>query len=209
MENGYEAFVEENRVEKENVLLLFEITLSNLKMEGDIDEKDFLDRADLLCDLGHTVLISNYRKYYKLIEYFSNFTKARMGLIIGVNNLLEIFDDKYYRNLNGGILEAFGIIFTRDLKIYLYPYKPNREDEALNSENMPIHPRLGPLYNYLLTNKRVKDLNYNEAVLNIFSKDVLHKIKNCEEGWEEAVPDGVDQIIKENNLFGYTGGVKK
>ncbi len=209
MHNGYEAFLEENRVKEDNVLLLFEITLSNLKMEGDVDEKDFLDRADLLCSLGHTVLISNYRKYFKLIEYFSNFTNARMGLIIGVNNLLEIFDDKYYRNLNGGILEAFGIIFTRDLKIYLYPYKPNQEDEELNSENIPIHPRLRPLYNYLLTNKRVKDLNYNEAVLNIFSRDVLQKIKNCEVGWEEAVPDGVDKIIKANNLFGYTCDVKK
>ena len=123
MENGFNAFIKENRVDKKNVQLLFEITLSNLKMEGDIDEKDFLDRADILCSLGHTVLISNYKKYYKLIEYFSNYTKARMGLIIGVNNLMEIFDDKYYRNLNGGILEAFGILFTRDLKIYLYHIK--------------------------------------------------------------------------------------
>ena len=208
MQNGYESFVEENRVEKDNVLLLFEITLSNLKMEGDIDEKDFLDRADLLCSLGHTVLISNYRKYYKLIEYFSNYTKARMGLIIGVNNLLEIFDDKYYRNLNGGILEAFGILFTRDLKIYLYPYKPTTADEQLNSDNIPIHPRLRPLYEYLLTNKRVKDLSFNEEVLHIFSRDVLTQIKNCEEGWEPYVPDGVDEIIKSKNLFGYACEIK-
>ena len=208
MQNGYESFIEENRVDKDNVLLLFEITLSNLKMEVDIDEKDFLDRADLLCSLGHTVLISNYRKYYKLIEYFSNFTKARMGLIIGVNNLLEIFDDKYYRNLNGGILEAFGILFTRDLKIYLYPYKPTTADEQLNSDNIPIHPRLRPLYDYLLTNKRVKDLKYNEDVLHIFSRDVLTQIKNCEEGWEPYVPDGVDEIIKSKNLFGYACEIK-
>ena len=53
-----------------------------------------------------------------------------MGLIIGVNNLLEIFDDKYYCNLNGGILEAFWNSITRDLKIYLYPYKPTTADEA-------------------------------------------------------------------------------
>ena len=204
MVNGYEAFIEENRVEKDNVLLLFEITLSNLKMEGDIDEKDFLDRADLLCSLGHTVLISNYRKYYKLIEYFSKYTKERMGLIIGVNNLIEIFDDKYYRNLNGGILEAFGILFTRDIKIYLYPYRPTPKDKSLNSGNVPIHPRLRPLYDYLLTNKRVKDLNYNEEILHIFSRDVLNKIKNCEEGWEPFVPNGVDEIIKSKNLFGYT-----
>ena len=202
MENGFKAFVEENRVDKENVQLLFEITLSNLKMEGDIDENDFLDRADILCSLGHTVLISNYRKYYKLIEYFSNYTKARMGLIIGVNNLLEIFDDKYYRNLNGGILEAFGILFTRDLKIYLYPYQADSNDEMLNSKNIPIHRRLRPLYDYLLKNGKIKDLMYNKKVLQIFSRDILNKIKNREDNWEEGVPEGVSEIILEKKLFG-------
>ncbi len=202
MENGFNAFVKENRVNKENVQLLFEITLSNLKMEGDIDENDFLDRADILCSLGHTVLISNYRKYYKLIEYFSNYTKARMGLIIGVNNLLEIFDDKYYRNLNGGILEAFGILFTRDLKIYLYPYQADSNDEMLNSKNIPIHRRLRPLYDYLLKNGKIKDLMFNKKVLQIFSRDILNKIKNKEDNWEEGVPEGVSEIILEKKLFG-------
>lgn len=202
MENGFNAFVEENRVNKENVQLLFEITLSNLKMEGDIDENDFLDRADILCSLGHTVLISNYRKYYKLIEYFSNYTKARMGLIIGVNNLLEIFDDKYYRNLNGGILEAFGILFTRDLKIYLYPYQADSNDEMLNSKNIPIHRRLRPLYDYLLKNGKIKDLMFNKKVLQIFSRDILNKIKNEEDNWQEGVPEGVSEIILEKKLFG-------
>ncbi len=202
MENGYKAFVEENRVDKENVQLLFEITLSNLKMEGDIDENDFLDRADILCSLGHTVLISNYRKYYKLIEYFSNYTKARMGLIIGVNNLLEIFDDKYYRNLNGGILEAFGILFTRDLKIYLYPYQADTNDELLNSKNIPIHRRLRPLYDYLLKNGKIKDLKFNDNVLQIFSRDILHKIKKKEDGWQDGVPEGVSEIISKKKLFG-------
>ena len=203
MENGYEAFIKENKVDKDNVQLLFEITLSNLKMEGDIDEKDFLDRADILCSLGYTVLISNYRKYYKLVDYFSSFTKARMGLIIGVNNLLEIFDDKYYRNLNGGILEAFGILFTKDLKIYLYPYQEKSDDELLTSVNIPIHPRLRPLYNYLLHNGKIKDLDYDASVLQIFSRDILTKIKNRTDSWDEGVPAGVNEMIIKNKLFGY------
>lgn len=202
MENGYNTFIQENRVKKEKVQLLFEITLNNLRMEGDIDEKDFLDRADILCSLGHTVLISNYKKYYKLIDYFSNYTKARMGLIIGVNNLLEIFDDKYYRNLNGGILEAFGILFTRDLKIYLYPYQADADAELLNSKNIPIHRRLRPLYDYLLKNGRIKDLAYSPDVLHIFSRDILQKIKKKNDGWQEGVPEGVSEIILDKKLFG-------
>jgi hypothetical protein len=125
-----------------------------------------------------------------------------MGLIIGVNNLLEIFDDKYYRNLNGGILEAFGILFTRDLKIYLYPYQADAKDELLNSKNIPIHRRLRPLYDYLLKNGRIKDLKFNDNVLQIFSRDILHKIKKKENGWQDGVPEGVSEIISKKKLFG-------
>ena len=202
LNNGLNKFKETKKVDENNIQLLLEITLSNLMSNGQLDETDFLDRADILCSLGHSVLISNYRKYYKLIEYFSNYTKARMGLIIGVNNLMEIFDDKYYRNLNGGILEAFGILFTRDLKIYLYPYPADANDTLLNSENIPIHRRLRPLYDYLLTNGRIKDLNFKPDVLQIFSRDILEKIRNEKDGWQNGVPDGVSDIIVKNKLFG-------
>jgi outer membrane receptor protein involved in Fe transport len=52
--------------------------------------------------MGQTV-ISNFQEYYKVVEYFANYTKARMGLAMGVNNLVDIFDEKYYRHLSGGI----------------------------------------------------------------------------------------------------------
>ena len=205
LERGLNEFKKNTKVKEENIQLLFEITLSNLKAEGEVDERDFLDRVDILCSLGYTVMISNYKKYYKLIEYLSQFTKLRMGLILGVDNLVGMFDEQYYRNLNGGIMEAFGIIFTRDIRFYLYPYKPNDKTKLLNSGNIPIHPRIKDLYNYLLSNGRLIDLDFNPEVLGIFSREVLKKIKNCEEGnWEDQVPKGVAKIIKEKCLFGWS-----
>src|SRR5690554_8163060 len=117
---SYEMFIKENKVEVEKTQVVFEITLSNLRAEGEIDEQDFMDRAKLLCSLGQTVLISNFQEYYKLVEYFSQYTKSRMGLAMGVNNLVDIFDEKYYRHLSGGILEVFGNLFLKDLLVYLY-----------------------------------------------------------------------------------------
>ena len=202
LEKGLERFEATNKVAKKDIQILFEITLSNLKANGEVDEQDFLDRADILCSLGYTVMISNYRKFYKIIEYLSQFTKLRMGLILGVDNLIEMFEEQYYRNLNGGIMEAFGIIFTRDIKFYLYPYKPNNQVELLNSNNLPIHPRVRGLYNYLHSNGRIEDLKYNSDILGIFSKDILNRIKACDQGnWEHAVPEGVAKIIKEKSLF--------
>jgi hypothetical protein len=202
LEKGLERFEATNKVAKKDIQILFEITLSNLKANGEVDEQDFLDRANILCSLGYTVMISNYRKFYKIIEYLSQFTKLRMGLILGVDNLIEMFEEQYYRNLNGGIMEAFGIIFTRDIKFYLYPYKPNDQVKLLNSNNLPIHPRVRGLYNYLHSNGRIEDLKYNSDILGIFSKDILNRIKACDQGnWEHAVPEGVAKIIKEKSLF--------
>jgi len=203
--NGYNMFIKEQRVDRQNLQVLFEITLNNLQSDtGDVDEKDFIDRADILCSLGQTVLISNYQEYYKLVEYFSRYTKARMGLIMGVNNLIEVFEEKYYRHLNGGMLEAFGILFTRDLKVYVYPSKPSQEAQIMTTDTMPVHPRLKPLYEYLLHNTRLVDIeSYDPKVLHIFSKAVLDKIRAGHEGWEEMVPPYVDNMIKDNRLFCY------
>lgn len=204
IKKGYKLFVQDPKVDKDKLMVLFEITLNNLKAEGDIDEQDFLDRADILCSLGQTVMISNYQKYYKLLEYFSSFSKKRMGIIIGVPNLVDIFDDKYYRNLSGGILEAFGKMFNRDLKVFVYPYMDKKEDVLKTTANISMHPRIRPLYDYFVYNKRIVDIeDYDPAVLSIFSRTVLGMIRKNESGWEEMIPEYVDHIIKEKCLFGF------
>ena len=119
IKNGLNEFVKENKVKEENLQVLFEITLNNLKSEGDINEKDFLDSVSVLCSIGQTVMISNYQRYYKLLDYFGRFTKERLGIILGLTNLQEIFDAQYYRNLSGGILEGIGKMFNRDIKVYV------------------------------------------------------------------------------------------
>lgn len=202
--NGYKQFVEDPKVDKKKMVVLFEITLNNLKSEGDIDEQDFLDRANILCSLGQTVMISNYQRYYKLLEYFSSFTSKRMGIILGVPNLVELYDERYYRNLSGGILEAFGKMFNRDLKMYLYPYKNQETGELTTTENIEIHPRYKALYEHFVFNQRIVDFNeFDEDILHIFSREVLRKIRNGESGWEDMIPKYVDNIIKEKRLFGY------
>ena len=203
LDEGLKKFKDNKKVDEENIQLLFEITLSNLMSDGQLDERDFLDRADILCSLGYTVMISNYMKYYKLCEYLSRYSDKRLGFIIGVDNLVEMFEEKYYRNLNGGIMEAFGIMLTRDIKIYLYPSQRNSEKQLTNSKNIIVHPRAKSIYKYLLNNKRIEDLDYEKDILGIYSRDVLKKIKSCEIGtWEHMVPDGVADIIKDKSLFG-------
>lgn len=199
-----ELFIQEKKVSEENTQVIFEITLSNLRAEGEIDELDFMDRAKLLCSLGQTVMISNFQEYYKLVEYFSRYTKERMGLAMGVNNMIEIFDEKYYRHLSGGILEAFGKLFFKDLKVYLYPLKDPETGEIITSENLKVHPRMKELYKFFKYNGKVLDIqDYNPEFLDIFSREILQMINDGKSGWENMLPERTSEMIKEQNLFGY------
>jgi hypothetical protein len=201
-QKSYDIFIREQTVEEENTIVMFEITLSNLRASGEIDEQDFMDRAELLCSLGHTVLISKFQEYYKLVEYLGNFTKAKIGLTMGVNNLVEIFDEKYYRHLSGGILEAFGKLFFKDLKVYLYPMKNPETGQLMTSNNIKVHPRMKELYKFFKYNGKVMDIiDYDTEIMDIFSRDVLKKITSGEKGWEEMLPEGVADIIKKKKLF--------
>ncbi|MEP1488256.1 MAG: TonB-dependent receptor [Algibacter sp.] len=204
-EKSYEMFVDENKVDEDKTVVVFEITLSNLRAEGEIDEQDFMDRADLLCSLGQTVMISNFQEYYKVVEYFSNFTKARMGLAMGVNNMVDIFDEKYYRHLSGGILEAFGKLFFKDLKVYLYPMLDPQTGELLTSENLKVHPRMKELYKFFKYNGKVIDIeDYDTDIMNVFSREILQMIDSGERGWENMIPEGTADLIKDYRLFGYS-----
>lgn len=203
-ENSFEMFKKENKVDIEKTQVVFEITLSNLRASGgEIDEQDFMDRARLLCSLGQTVLISNFQEYYKLVEYFSLYSKKRMVLSMGVNNLIDIFDQKYYHHLSGGILEAFGKLFHKDLKVYLYPML-GEDGELITSENLKVHPRMKELYKYFkYTGKLVDIQNYKPEILSIFSRKVLKMINSGKAGWEPLLPEVVSEMIKDKQLFGY------
>lgn len=204
-EKSLDIFKKEKKVDEDKTIVIFEITLSNLRAEGEINEEDFMSRARLLCSLGHTVMISNFQEYYKLVEYFSAYTKKRMGLALGVNNMIDIFDEKYYRHLSGGILEAFGKLFFKDLKVYVYPMLDPDTGEYTNSDNLKVHPRMKELYKFFKYNGKVVDIeDFDKSHLNIFSRTVLKMIKNNEAGWEKLLPEGVSEIIKQKELFGYS-----
>lgn len=202
LEKSQELFCTIPKVAKANTEIIFEITLENLKAYGDIDEKDFLARAELIGSLGHIVMISKFKEYYKLVEYFDKYTKSRIALSMGVNSLVDIFDEKYYRHLSGGILEAFGKLFFKNVQVYLYPMKDPNTGAIINSDNLIVSEQMKDLYKFFKHNNKLTDIeDYEEANLSIYSREVLQMISNDVQGWEAMLPEGIADIIKKNQLF--------
>ncbi|MFN3783894.1 MAG: TonB-dependent receptor [Spirosomataceae bacterium] len=205
LENGHRQFLQEPDVDQNRVIVVSELTLQSLKEEGDgevIDEKDFLDRVDILCSLGQTVMITNYHEYYKLVAYLSKITKLKIGLIIGYPNLEYIFENEHYVDLPGGILESFATLFSRKVKLFVYPTLRNQTILNCMKFTPPMH--LMDLFRYLTANNKIEDIyHYNKENLNVHTDNMLDLIKRGETGWEKHVPNEVTQMIKDRCLFGF------
>ncbi len=183
--------------------ILMEITTRNLLSDGELDLRDFLDRVDLLGALGRTVLISNYAEYHQLVNYLTRITHEPIGLPLGIPALHEIFQEQYYQNLDGGILEGLGRLFKAGVKLYVYPiYNP--KGELVTAENFRVAPKLRHLYAHLLENGFIVPLEgYHTEYLSIRPKKVIQKLREGDDGWQSMVPAEVAQLIRERGLFGY------
>ncbi|HET7536167.1 MAG TPA: TonB-dependent receptor [Candidatus Didemnitutus sp.] len=219
-------FLQEPITKGKEIVVLMEITINNLLSEGSLDVQDFLTRVDMLGHIGFTVLISNYSEYYRLISYFRRYTKEMIGVAMGINNLVELFNEKYYENLEGGILESMGRMFRHAVKIYTYPMQQSAYESfmktghpangqsvvshafssnvLITARNLHVADHLRNLYAHLLENHYIDCVfGYNEKYLTIFSRDVLQRIKNNDPSWETLVPPEVAAFIKERKLLGF------
>ncbi|KAA5535243.1 TonB-dependent receptor [Paenimyroides baculatum] len=195
-------FLSKNQLSIDKTAVIFEITLNNLLALGEVDEQDFLDRAELLCALGHTVMISNFKEYFKAVDYIWNYSQEKIALTIGIPSLIEIFDAKHYTNLPGGLFEGLGRLFKHGLEIYVYPFLNEKED-VITAENIELHDEtMKPIYNYFKQRDQIIDIeNFELKNLKIFSHKVLKKIQENDDSWESDVPETVATLLKENQLF--------
>ena len=188
-----------------DVLRLTELTMANLLAGGaDVDRRDFLARADLLAACGLTVIISDYLEYHRLGAYLSWRTDGPIGIVMGVPSLIDLFDEKNYTDLPGGILESFGRLFKYDLKLYVYPMLRDDQTVTVTVDSCTVGDELQPLYDYLFRRGSFVDLdNFTPEYLPILSRDVLRRIKAGDETWQQMVPAEVAELICRRSFFGH------
>lgn len=198
------AFLKQCGCSEEELVVLMEMTLENLLSEGQLNHADFLARVDILGALGRTVMVSKFGEYFRLASYLARYTNRMIGLVMGVPSLMEIFDEKYYLNLEGGILEALGRMFKSGLKLYVYPLVDEKTGELVTATRLEVAPNLHSLYRYLIDNEFIQEItDYDPEYLHIHPPDALAKLQSGDPTWEQMVPPEVAEIIKSRHFFGY------
>jgi hypothetical protein len=199
------AFAKAQGTAEENIVEVMEITMRNLlSADGALDPRDFLARADVLGAAGKTVLVSDYFEYYRLAGYLRRCASSAIAIVLGTGALVQLLDEKYYTGLDGGIMEAFGRLFSKEVKLFVYPMLDSTTGKLVTAPTLEVPAGLAKLYGYLLDRGALVALeDYNPSVLPILSQEVFRRLKAGDSSWEAMVPEEVAGIIKRRGLFGH------
>jgi len=207
--SGFKQFVDDTckHEDKCDSLMMTEITVDYLKRQyGEISDKDFLDRADMLNALGQSVIISDCSNHQKLINYLADYKIKHLGLVIGVWELSDIIEKKFAENQDGRLLVAFGELFTRNIRIYVYPAIDEDTNKLINAKTLMVPDGIHFLYKHLIDSRQIVEIEeYKQENLHIYPHRVITSIQAGSKYWEDKVPTKVADVIKKNCSFGYSG----
>ncbi len=201
-DSAIKHFAQEEGVEKDKILVVAEITLNELYSGNEDADSDFLARVDLLNELGFSVLISDYLRFFRLRSWIRRYTQDRIGIMLSVLDFDYLFAEKYYEGLEGGILEAFGKLFSDNTNVYVYP--TIRDGKLISLDNVNVDPSLHHLLKHLTSNNAMVSADIqNVQNLDISAREVVKELPKGRGDWEKKLPPVVTKRIIEKELFGF------
>lgn len=206
IEQGKKAFTSLPGVNSENTIAIAEISLNDAHgHDNNVPEADLVQRIQLLNSLGYNVMISDYTRYFSLRAYFRQYTKLQIGIVVGMINVKQIFDEDSYRGVEGGILEGFGKLFPDNTRLFVYP-ELDEADEISEFTDVKVQEHLRFLYRHLLENGFISGIECSDKELfHVYSREILKKLSKGRGDWEASLPKAVSEAIIENKFFGYRG----
>ncbi len=204
IEQGYTAFRKLPSVEDSNSIVLTEISLNDpLGHDLQVPEEDLAIRIKLLNSLGYSVMVSDYTRYFSLRAYFRQYTTGQIGIVLGMINMRDIFNEDRYTGVEGGILEGFGKLFPDNTRLFVYPeLRPSGELSDLST--LEIDERLKFLYRHLLDNHFIVGIETSDSsLLRIYSRQVLEQIPTGDGDWQDSLPTDIATAISSERLFGF------
>lgn len=206
IEQGQRSFSTLPEVDPENTIAIAEISLNDAHgNDAKVPESDIVARVHLLNSLGYNVMVSDYTRYFSLRAYFRQFTQLQIGIVLGMVNVKQIFDESFYRGVEGGILEAFGKLFPDNTRLFIYP-EIDEDGQISEFTNVKVPEHLRFLYRHLLENDFLHGIECSDpSLLNIFSRKLLKQVASGKGDWQKSLPEGVAEEIIKNKFFGYRG----
>ncbi|SEL45236.1 nicotinamide mononucleotide adenylyltransferase [Parapedobacter koreensis] len=156
-------------IKDDNLVVMVEVLMSNaLDQTPQFTNEDlqyFAERAEYLCETGNHILVSNFTRNHYLAEYLSQFKPRNVGISTNISNLRNIFNSSQYTkgNYTDELLAYVSGLFSKNVKLYAYPYLNKQNNQIVTTANMPVSDEARPLFEFLVKNHYIIDIeNYDE-----------------------------------------------
>ncbi len=157
-------FVRTENVQKENLSVLIEVLLANVltandEKQDDIDLTAVAKRAEEMCKTGNLVIVSNFARHNKLAVYLDRCRPKSVGISTNINNLKFVFNaTNFGENYASQLLAYVSDMFTKNVKLFAYPFMDKKTNTVITTANMPVTPEAKPLYDFLILNGYITDI---------------------------------------------------
>jgi hypothetical protein len=165
-----EQFKRVNRVEDNNLVLMIEVLITNVltaeqETPDDIDLVTVAKRAKELCSTGNYVIVSNFTRNNRLAKYLDKCKPKSVGMSTNINNLKFVFNSANFgENYTGHLLNYVNDMFSKNVRLFAYPYLDKSTNTVITTQNMPCSPEAKPLFDFLINNGYITDIeDYKEA----------------------------------------------
>lgn len=197
---GISHFKKEFSLKPNEVLGIFEFTIDNRIKKTHLNTDQAYARVKMINELNIPVLVTGFTLFYQLKEYIRLSTKSPLAIVIGATHLEKLFDESFYFDLNGGLLEGMSKLLGRFSRLYIYPHKTT--DLCLLSKSFFPKPEVKNIYRHFIENNMIQDIaGCDELTEFIHSDDVLKLLKKKDKSWKKLVPEKIHKFLEKQKVF--------
>lgn len=193
---GQDHFKKEFSLKTSDVLGIFEFTIDNRIKKTHLNTTQAFERVKMINELGIPVLVTGFTLFYQLKEFIRLSTSSPLAIVIGATHLEKLFDEKFYIDLKGGLLEGMSKLLGRFSRLYIYPHKT--AEICLLTKSFFPKENIKNIYKHFIENNMIQDIaGCDELTEFIHSEDVLKLIKKKDKSWKKLVPDKIHRMLEE------------
>ena len=168
------------------------------------DVEDLLARVDVLSAVGLPALVTDIAEPHHLAAYLGRYTKTRVVFVVGAGTFEEVFREKRFEALDGGVFEALSRLFKRWVRVAIYPSPDHRTGVPLTARSIPVGPEYAHLLQHLLDTGLIRELKMpGVPAPEGPPAGLIEDLRRGGTAWEPAVPAPAVAAIKARRLFGY------
>lgn len=193
-ERGLKHFNKEFDLKPTETMCLFEFTINNRIKNETVGAEEAYQKVQMIKELEIPVLVTRFSLFYELKEFLRLSTDKPLGIVVGAIHLEKLFDEKFYFDLSGGLLEGMGKLLGRYSRLYIYPHKT--PEICLLTKSFFPHKNVKHIYTHFIENKMIQDIaGCDEIKEFVHSKDILSMIKTKKSEWKKYVPTKIHAFV--------------